>query len=186
MKKILLILAFSAAFAYGAIIDNSKAVVKWSAFKTPEKVAVEGTFNNVKFKFGKANKNGTIESQLDNATATIDINQVELNDESKNEAVRKYFFGAFTKQDAIKVTFKEILEGKDRGTILATVRMNGKSQKVPMQYEIANNLITAKGVLDLSEFGLESARVSLNNACKELHEGITWSQVEIGFEAPVK
>lgn len=186
MKKILFMLALSASLAYPAVIDSSNAIVKWSAFKTPEKVAVSGTFNDVKFKLNKPNKNGTIESQLNNATATIDINKVELNDEGKNETVRTYFFGAFVKKDAIKVTLKEVFEGKDRGTILATVRMNGKSQKVPMQYEIANSKITAKGVLDISEFGLESARVSLNNECKELHEGITWSQVEIGFEAPVK
>jgi len=186
MKRILIGTVFCVAFMNAAVIDASKAIVKWTAFKTPEKVAVSGSFNDVKFKFGKPNKNQTVESQLDGATAVIDINKIELNDEGKNETVKTHFFGSFAKKDAIKVTFKEVYEGKDKGTILANVRMNGKTAKVPMQYEVTQDKITAKGIIDMSEFALESARANLQKACYELHEGFTWSQVEIGFEAPIK
>ncbi|WP_295736832.1 YceI family protein [uncultured Helicobacter sp.] len=186
MKKIIAGLALIGSIACAASIDTDKAEVKWTAFKTPAKVAVSGSFDDVKFKFGTPNKAQSLESQLNNATATIDIMKVNLGDPQKNENVTTHFFGNFAKKDPIKVTFKDVIEGKDKGTILANVRMNGKSQKVPMQYEVANKKLIAKGVLDLSEFGLENARANLQKAVGELHENLTWSQVEIALEAPLK
>ncbi|TLD96380.1 YceI family protein [Helicobacter jaachi] len=185
MKKVLATLGLVGSLACAASIDTQKAEVKWTAFKTPAKVAVTGSFDDVKFKFGKPNKTQDLESQLSNATATIDIMKVNLGDETKNANVKTFFFDSFAKKDPIKVTFKDVIEGKDKGTILANVRMNGKTQKVPMQFEVSNGKLVAKGVLDLSEFGLDGARVSLQNAIPE-HEKLTWTQVEIAFEAPVK
>ena len=86
----------------------------------------------------------------------------------------------------IKVTLHDVVEGKDQGTILASVRMNGKTNKVPMEYKIENGVLKARGVLDLSEFKLSEARANLQKAVSDLHEGMTWSQVTIGFEAPIK
>lgn len=186
MKKIILGMVAFGVLASATTIDTSKAMVKWTAFKTTEKVAVSGTFDDVKFKFGEVNKNGTLESQLSNATATIDLLKVNLNDDVKNQNVREFFFGAFNKKDPIKVTFKDVFEGKNKGTILANVRMNGKTQKIPMQYEVSGGKIVAKGMIDLLQFGLDEARMSLQKAVGELHGNMTWSQVEIGFEAPVK
>lgn len=185
MKKIMMSMVAFCVIASASVIDETKVAVKWTAFKTMEKVAVSGTFDDVKFKFGKV-KNGSLESQLSNATATIDIMKVNLNDEVKNQNLKTYFFGAFQKKDPIKVNFKAVSEGKNRGTILASVRMNGKTQKIPMQYEISGGKLVAKGILDLNQFGLDDARMSLQKGVDELHEGMTWSQVEIGFEAPVK
>lgn len=186
MRRIIMGMVAFGVLASAATIDTSKAMVKWTAFKTMEKVAVSGTFDDVKFKFGDVNKNGTLESQLSNATATIDLMKVNLNDDLKNQNVKQFFFSAFNKKDPIRVTFKDVFEGKNKGTILANVRMNGKTQKVPMQYEVAGGKIVAKGMIDLLQFGLDEARMSLQKGVYDLHEGMTWSQVEIGFEAPVK
>lgn len=189
MKRVVASMILLGSIACAATIDASKAEVKWTAFKTPTKVAVSGTFDDVVFKFGTPNKTQSLESQLNNATATIDIMKVNLADDGKNETVRTNFFGKFKKQDPIKVTFKDVIEGKGKGTILANVRMNGKTNKVPMQFEVTsgkNAKIVAKGVIDLSEFNAEEARASLQAAVPELHEGLTWSQVEIALEAPLK
>ncbi|RDU61169.1 YceI family protein [Helicobacter marmotae] len=184
MTKIIASLALVGSMVCAATIDSANAKVKWTAFKTPEKVAVSGTFDEVKFKFGTPNKTQSLESQLNNATATINANSVNLDDEGKNETVRTFFFAKFKKQEPIKVTFKEVIEGKNTGTILASVRMNGKTDKVPMQFEVANKKLVAKGVIDLSQFGAEEARLSLQENAP--HDGLTWSQVEIALEAPLK
>lgn len=187
MKKIFVICMLGLiSFGFGATIDTANAIVKWTAFKTPAKAAVTGTFSDVQIKFGKPNKNGTIESWLDGATATIKPESINLNDDVKNANVRENFIAKFSKKDDIKVTLKEITEGKNQGTILATIKMNGKTNKVPMQYTIDKGKLIANGVIDLSEFNLESARASLQEFVKDLHEGITWSQVVVGFEVPVK
>ncbi|TLD80980.1 YceI family protein [Helicobacter sp. MIT 05-5293] len=186
MRKIIAGMVIFGAIASAATIDTSKAVVKWTAYKTPAKVAVTGTFDDVVFKFGTPNKIRSLESQLNNATATMDILKVNLNDEGKNETVKANFFEHFAKKDPIKVTFKDVIEGKDKGTILASVKMNGKTNKVPMSYTITKGLLVAQGVIDMGEFGLEKARASLQDAVLDLHEGITWSQVGIALEVPVK
>lgn len=186
MKKIITGLALIGSIACAATIDTQNAEVQWTAFKTPAKIGVKGKFDDVQFKFGTANKTQSLESQLNNATATIDIMKVNTNDEGRDQTLRDNFFGQFAKKEPIKVTFKDVIEGKDKGTILANVRMNGKTQKVPMQYEIVDQKLIAKGVLDLSEFGLENARASLQKAVADLHENLTWSQVEIALEAPIK
>lgn len=186
MKKIIAGMVLIGSMACAAVIDADKAEVKWTAFKTPTKIGVNGTFNDVVFKFGKPNVAQSFESQLNNATATIDIMKVNTANEGRDETIRKNFFDKFSKKDPIKVTFKDVIEGKNKGTILAIVRMNGKTNKVPMQFEIVDKKLVAKGVIDLSEFSAESARSSLQAAVAELHEGLTWSQVEIALEAPLK
>ncbi|WP_334096692.1 hypothetical protein [Helicobacter typhlonius] len=41
-------------------------------------------------------------------------------------------------------------------------------------------------MIDIGAFGAENARASLQAAVADLHEGLTWSQVEIALEAPLK
>lgn len=96
------------------------------------------------------------------------------------------FLDISQKKNLFKVTFKDVIEGKDKGTILASVKMNGKTNKVPMSYTITKGVLVAQGVIDMGEFGLEKARASLQEAVLDLHEGITWSQVGIALEVPVK
>lgn len=186
MKKIIAGMVLVGSMAFAAMIDANEAKAKWTAFKTPAKLAVNGTFDDVVFKFGKANAAQSIESQLDGATATIDVSKVKTGDDERDKTIVENFFKKFKKQDPIKVTFKDVIEGKDKGTILASVRMNGKTNKVPMQFEVANKKLTVKGVIDLTEFNAEDARASLQAAVSDLHEGLTWSQVEIALEAPLK
>lgn len=165
-----------------ASIDTNKVSVVWTAYKSPAKVAVSGTFKDIEFKFGK--KRNSIAATLEGASATIDPMKVNLNDDVKNANLRDFFFSKFNKKE-IKVTLRDVIEGKDQGTILASVRMNGKTNKVPMEYKITNGVLKASGVLDLSEFKLTEARTNLQKAVYDLHEGITWSQVGIAFEAPI-
>ncbi|WP_394954993.1 hypothetical protein [uncultured Helicobacter sp.] len=183
MKLKLLILGVLSAVGLNATsIDTNKVSVVWTAYKTPSKVAVSGTFKNIDFKFGK--KRDSIASTLEGASASIDPMKVNLNDDVKNANLRDFFFSKFSTKE-IKVILRDVLEGKDQGTILASVKMNGKTNKVPMEYKIANGVLKASGVLDLSEFKLDEARANLQKAVYDLHEGITWSQVTISFEAPI-
>lgn len=170
-------------FANALSIDTTKVESGWTAYKTIDKVAVGGTFDGIAYKFGK--KNDSIKSTLEGATATINPMKVNLHDETKNSNMKNFFFSHFKKGD-IKVTFKNVMEGKDKGTILAIVAMNNKEVKVPMTYAIAEGKLMATGTLDLSEFSLNDALSKLAKGCYDLHEGVTWSQVAINFSAPLK
>lgn len=186
MKKILLsfiALTFLCSSVYATSLDTTQAKVKWTAYKTAQKIAVSGSFSDIKYKFKKGS---TIAGILDGASASISPLSVDLGDDIKNNNVKNHFFAKFNKQESIKVTFKNVVEGDNQGSILATVKMNGKNIKVPMQYAIKDGMFEAKGIIDITEFGTLEAFKSLATFCHDLHEGLTWTQVEISFSAPVQ
>ncbi len=188
MKKLLISLLCGFLGLNAASIDTTKVSAAFSAFKTAKKQKVDGTFKDIIFKFPKTQD--SITSTLSGASATMNAMDVTFNDPQIDTKVKNLFFSQFKKdkkeRQLIKVTFKEVIEGENLGTILANVSMNGKTQKIPMQYTISNGKLIAKGVLDVLDFGLAEAFKSLADGCKDLHEGISWTQVEIYFEAPIK
>lgn len=186
MKKFLLsimALGFFCGFLYATSLDTTQAKVKWTAYKTVQKVPVSGSFTDIQYKFKKGENISMI---LEGASASINPLSVDLGDSVKNDNVKNHFFAKFNKQEAIKVTFKNVIEGENQGSILANVKMNGKNVKVPMQYTIKDGVLEAKGILDIMEFGASEAFKSLATLCHDLHNGLTWTQVEISFSAPVQ
>ncbi|WP_121020666.1 YceI family protein [Helicobacter vulpis] len=183
MKKVVLGAFLVSCLAHATTIDTGKLSMSFTAFKTPKKAGVEGTFAGVNYRFNK--DTSSVAHMLDKASATIDVSHVDLHDELKSKNVKEAFFDLF-KDKNLKVTFRNVVAGENQGTILASVRMNGRSVKVPMSYTIENNELVATGVLDVLEFGLKDALQKLAKACEAQHEKLTWSQVKITFKAGLK
>ncbi|BCZ16986.1 Polyisoprenoid-binding protein [Helicobacter sp. NHP19-003] len=183
MKKLAIGVFLAYGLMHAASLDTSKASMEFTAFKTAHKAGVKGTFDHVIYKFGK--DTSTIAHILDKASATINADQLNLHDSTKTKNVKEAFFDLF-KDKTLKVIFRNVVVGDKQGTILASVRMNGKSVKVPMSYKIENKELVATGVLDILEFGLQKEFAELAKKCSVQHEKLTWSQVEISFKAPVK
>ncbi|RDU58353.1 YceI family protein [Helicobacter sp. MIT 99-5507] len=192
MKKTFLVslcaLFFGVLALNAASLDAKKAKISFGAFKTIDKALVKGSFDDIKLQFGK--DNSSIKGVLEGATAVIDTAKINLGDDVKNENLTNFFFAYFKKdKDAkslIKVKFENVIEGKDKGTILANITMNGVDRRVPLQYNIKDGKLSAIGTIDLLDFSLDNAYKKLIEGCEELHEGVTWTQVELYFEAPIK
>ncbi|MFC3847805.1 YceI family protein [Helicobacter baculiformis] len=183
MKKVVLGAFLVSCLAHATTIDVNKLSMSFTAFKTPKKAGVEGTFDGVNYHFNK--DTSSVARMLDKASATINVSHVNLHDELKSKNVKEAFFDLF-KDKNLKVIFRDVVAGENQGTLLASVRMNGKSVKVPMSYTIENNELVATGVLDILEFGLKDALQKLAKACEAQHEKLTWSQVKITFKAGLK
>lgn len=188
LHKVLALLAVASLSMLNAqSIDTANAKAGFTAYKSPKMLAVGGTFNNIVFKFKKGD---SIATQLEGASATMEANAINLGDAAKDASLKANFFSQFKKdkkgKQLIRVVFREVVAGENLGTMLASVSMNGKSQKVSMQYTIQDGTLTAKGVIDVLDFGLSEAFAKLAKACEALHEGRSWTQVEIYFSAPVK
>ena len=92
--KFFLAMVLGASFLSATSINTESVKVFWGGYKTPKKVEVNGSFSDVKFKFGK-NKN-TLTQALENATATIDPMSATIgDDELKTSNIREYFFSKF-------------------------------------------------------------------------------------------
>lgn len=182
MKKVLFASLLSLSFCFGVSLDTSKTQAYWTAYKFANKTGVKGTFKDIKFKF--SNGKG-ISGTLTGATAKAELDKVSTGNPVSEENLTLGFFQKFDGKD-IRVKIEQVIEGENQGTIRAKITMNKKTQFVPMQYEIKDNQLVAKGVIDVLSFNLNTALASLAEVCKDLHEGYTWSQVEVGFVVPLK
>lgn len=184
MFKKILIPAILLCFSLNAAsLDPASAKLEFTAFKTPQKVAVVGVLEDGKYKFKK--KSGTIKELLSGATASFDLAKINIgSNKLKNENVAK-FFTALLKDKTIKVTFKNVTQGQGLGIILARIKLNGINRNIPLQYIQKNSQLVITGLLDLSDYKAGPALKSLEDNVKE-HLGLSWSQVELKFSIILK
>lgn len=166
--------------------DQENTVLKWTAYKTTEKIGVSGQFSE--YTVLDTKEAATVYEAVSGAKVLIPIKTVATGDAGRDSRIVQYFFGTFTETDTIKVTVKEITaEGKG----VFSIKMNGIEKDVPFAGEISGSLVKAEAVLDLAQFDGQNAVDALNKACDGLHkgaDGITklWPDVKIEITARMK
>ena len=192
IKVILMImLAFTLSNASGGCLlaQQGKLNVTWSAYKTPAKLAVSGSFDKVTYTAIAPNGKNFREI-LVGSTVKIDTKSVNSNNKGRDETLVKYFFKQMSgssitaKITDIKANKRE--KGKPRlGTLSVEVTMNGITKNIPMSYSYDKGVMDAKGFIDLFDFSASKALRSINKACYDHHSGKTWSDVAIGFSTGI-
>lgn len=152
--------------------------VVWTAFKTPKKVAVAGSFDHVELQYANPDAQ-VITDALKEATFAIDTKSVNSNDPGRDSKLSLYFFEKMV--DDIHGAFHEFKDGK----VNTTITMNGVSVNKELTYEVIGNTIIIKGAIDIIEdFKANDAFQSLHEICKDLHEGKSWS--DVAFEVTIE
>lgn len=155
------------------VMEVAKHKVVWTAFKTPEKVGVKGSFDKVTLTYANPDA-ASITEALTGATFGIEANSVNSGDPGRDSKLSGYFFEKMAGN--IHGTFREFKEDK----VLVVITMNGVEKAKEFAYEITGNTIVMKGSIDIiADFNAEPAFQSLHEICKDLHEGKSWSDVEI-------
>jgi polyisoprenoid-binding protein YceI len=161
-------------------IKASDVTIKWTAFKTPAKVGVQGTFTKFTLD-GKASGKTVKEAVYDLSTA-IESPIVSTGDKARDNTLSKNFFNKLANKGEIKANVKSI---NDKNLVI-TVVMNKVTRDVPLTYTLENNQLKANGVIDILDFSGSEALKSINKACFALHEGKTWSDVGLELQATFK
>ncbi|MHC5353249.1 YceI family protein [Myroides sp. LJL115] len=155
---------------------NLNYTLSWTAFKTPEKVGVTGSFTDIKLS-GLNQKGTTIEQELQGATFVVATSSVTTKDAARDQTLVASFFSQMTGN--ISGFFGEFTQDK----VLIHLTMNGKTIEKEFDYTTIENGIHIKGSIDIiSDFAAQGAFNSLHEACKALHEGKTWSDVDISVD----
>ncbi len=162
---------FAASSCYKA---DSTAAVTWKAFKTPEKVGVGGSFDNVVLKAPSVG--ASAHNVLKGASVTIVPASVNTKNPERDAKLVASFFDLLA-GDTITA---KVVDVKNDSLDVA-ITLNGVTKTVAMHYRLQEQEIYADGVIDLLDFSASKALASINQACYELHKGKTWSDVEIGF-----
>lgn len=184
MKIILSILVMvSALFAAQCeYIRDGGFGVEWTAYKTPLKVPVSGSFNQVGTQGNAMGK--TLNDILSGSKVKINSASVNTQNPERDATLVKSFFRMLKNGEigASAIT----VDGSDKeGVINSEITMNGVTKKVPLKYTFNEEHLVAKGFIDLLDFAASGALSSINKACYDLHEGKTWSDVEITLKAKI-
>lgn len=160
-------------------LQNAQNSIGWTAYKTTEKIPVNGQFKKVTI---TANGEGnTIKSAVNNTEFSIPVSSIFTKNSSRDFKIRKHFFSLMN---------TELLSGKleisSDSTGVATLKMNNITDSVAFNYTITNNVFSLTATLDINKWNAKEAIVSLNKACNELHKGAdgvskTWDEVRLNI-----
>ena len=160
-------------------IVNDSTKVKWTGFKTTDKVAVNGIFKEIELKNVKTGN--TPEEVLEGVAFSIPVSSLFSNDPTgtRDPKLIDVFFGTMKNTELLS----GILNFRDN-QLFMTLSMNDVTKQVPLEYTFENNLLSMKTTLNLNDFGGETALAAISKACFDLHKGAdgvskTWETVDI-------
>lgn len=182
MKKRVLIslVALALTSTLSAYELNGDLNVKWTGFKLASKVGVSGTFNKIDFNIKKSDNLSTF---LKSAKVKIDAKSLESKDEARNFNITSTLF-SLASANFIEGTISSVDE--KNSTLVLDVVMNGVKKPTTMKYSVNEGKITAKGVVDMLDFNMQSSYKAFTEVCGALHENVSYSDVNIEFTIPFK
>jgi hypothetical protein len=170
-------------------LGNNVPTFSWTAYKTTDKVAVSGWFNDVKLEYGVKDqevKFVPLKEILEGASFLIKSHSVASGNPERDATLVKSFFKLFS-DDTISGKVVKV----DDDFFTVDIQMNGEKRPIIFNYKIdSSNMLTASSNIDMLEFALKKPYESISSACKSLHTGAdgvakTWSTVSLDIKVPV-
>jgi hypothetical protein len=201
MKKIIVILAIcmlapAAVRAAGDCkytLDPASVQIHWTAFKTKQKVAVNGSFAGVDVKGAQESTKG-VSQLLSGLTGEITVRDekiIQTGNPGRDLTLFQHFFKYLTKDGLLKASIRTAKGDKREGSFELLLNMNGRNRPIPMHYRrTLEGEFEATGNLDVLDFNLSSALEDLHKTCEVLHTGTdgvskTWSQVVLKLRSRI-
>ena len=157
-------------------INANDFKVSWVAFKTPLKVGVGGKFT----KLGVKNATGSsFQDLVQGISFNIDTASTETGNKDRDAKIVKYFFENMDK--SADITGETL--SYEKKVLKVRLNMNKYTRDIPLKVTKTETSFEAEGVIDVFDFALNKSLAGINKACETLHEGKTWSDVEIKLEA---
>ena len=166
---------------------NTEASVKWTAFKTSEKIGVGGQFDEV-YILGSDEKSTKITDILKSIKFTIKTASVNTENKERDDKIINAFFGTMITSDLILGQIKSAEGDNNNGTCVAFLTLNNVEKEVSLKYVLEDNVITLTGEIDINNWDGKAALTALNEVCSDLHKGengesITWPNVELNIQS---
>ncbi|APY11706.1 hypothetical protein BWZ22_10860 [Seonamhaeicola sp. S2-3] len=161
------------------VIKPEATSVKWTAYKTTDKVGVGGEFTTVKF---ESKTGASPQEALNGLNFSIPVSSLFTNDatNTRDAKIKASFFGVMLDTDFLKGSISYVNDA-----CVASLTMNGVTHDIPLDVKIEEDRrVTLTGVMNLKDWNALDALASLNKACFDLHKGAdgvskTWEDVAI-------
>lgn len=183
MRKIILS-SFFAFLIFSSTLNayelSEQIQIKWTGYKTEKKVAVSGTFKDISIDIEKSS---TLTDFLKSAKVEIQTKSLDSNNSFRDKNITTTLFSilSLSKINSYISDVQEINK-----TLTLQINMNNIKKTVPMKYEILENKIIAKGMIDLLDFDMDESFSSFALKCAHYHENKSFSEVDIEFIIPFK
>ena len=178
IKNILLaqlgVVLLSSTLNAGECVDIKSVNVGWTSYKTLAKIGVSGTFSDVKIK--KSQNRSNIQSALEGTSVSLNIANIDAKADIKTSNILKFFAPELANK-AINATIVKVAEKQ----LALQIILNGVKQIIPMSYTLDGGVMSASGVIDAREFGMEGALTNLNRHVAG-HKNKGWLDIAINFE----
>ncbi|MFY7671663.1 YceI family protein [Tenacibaculum sp. MEBiC06402] len=166
-------------------LKNADTKIGFTAYKTTDKVPVNGVFEKVEIING--GDGDSVKDAINGTEFNIPISSLETKDNGRNLKIRKFFFGVM--ENTISLKGKLTIDSDSTG--IADFTMNNMTQKLPFKYTINGKVFSMNTTMDIAKWNAQSAIDSLNVVCKDLHQGEdgvskTWSDVAINATSTFK
>lgn len=163
-------------------LQEAKSEINWTAYKTTEKIPVNGRFNKVKITSGGTGE--SIKEAINGAEFSVPVSSLFTNDSGRDYKIKKFFFGVMDKTELLSGKF--IIENDSMG--YSDITMNGITKKLPFTYSLKGKVFQFAGIMKITDWKAEKALESLNIVCKDLHKGAdgiskTWDEVALNITA---
>ncbi len=160
--------------------NDASSEFSWTAYKTTDKVAVGGTFNEIEIKGDEASDDPV--ALIESMSFSMKTESVETNNIERNGKIASLFFGVIN-TPSIDGKVKEL---NDDGKAIIEVKMNDVSADVEGDYTLVDGKFTFDATIDVSMWNAMAGIESLNEACYDLHtgeDGVSklWSEVTLSF-----
>ncbi|WP_225034783.1 YceI family protein [Winogradskyella sp. SM1960] len=159
------------------IVKSEATNVKWTAYKTTDKVPVAGEFATLNF---EDKEGATPEAALNNLEFSIPVSSLFTMDDIRDEKLKNSFFGVMLNPEFLTGKIKYANEAYS-----AEVTMNGVTKDLPLEVNITDERrVSMKATMNLEDWDALGALESLNKVCFDLHKGAdgvskTWEDVAI-------
>lgn len=156
-------------------IDSDDIELKWTGYKFPgaEKKGVSGTLRNLGIK--DEYKGASLKEIFTGMKFNIDARSVWSRNSSRDARLVKFFFGKMIGGTFIKGQILSYTEQEMR----VKLNMNGLAKEIALKVEQTQERVTARGVIDILNWGMDKSLEAINKECYKLHKGKTWSDVSL-------
>lgn len=160
--------------------------IKWTAYKTTDRVAVGGGFDE--FEVKPAKESGTVVELMNGLSFNIPVSSSNSENEERDGKIAKFFYGTMLGTSNITGVITSIDGNDSAGKARISMVLNEQSHEIDAQYTVQNNKITLTAHLELADWKAEPSVASLNKVCDDLHKGADgvsklWPDVDVVVES---
>jgi polyisoprenoid-binding protein YceI len=159
--------------------------VGFTAFKTTDKVGVNGKFEDFSVDYNKDFKNA--DELLNSVKFEIPVSSLSTGNPGRDQLIKTFFFGVMTNTETIKGSFANAQNNQ----LDLTLNLNGVEYSQKANYQLKGDSIFVNTNIEMANWNALPAVESLNEKCLNVHKGPdgvskTWSDVDVNIVSVLK